>query len=94
MQNTFRYNTTLSVGLNLFNWIELIAASSVVYDGQKLSPLNPGLGLIFTPATVLQTYFFVDYASSIHLVDMKAFNIKFGMNILIGRGGKHRVLGF
>ena len=94
VKNTFRFNTTISAGLNLFNWAELILASSVVSDGNKISPLNPGLGFIFTPGTFFQTYFMLDYASSIYLADMKAFNIKAGFNILIGGGGKRRILGF
>lgn len=94
VKNTFRFNTTISAGLNLFNWAELILATSIVSDGNKISPLNPGLGFIFTPATILQTYFMLDYASSIYLAEMKAFNVKFGFNILIGGGGRRKVLGF
>ena len=92
--NTFRFNTTVSAGINLFNWAELILATSIVSDGKNISPLNPGVGFFFTPATVLQTYFMLDYASSIYLTNMKAFNIKAGVNVLIGRGGKRKILGF
>lgn len=94
VKNTFRFNTTLSAGINLFNWAELIVASSVVSDGKKISPLNPGVGFIFTPATVLQTYVMLDYASSIYFSGMKAFNVKAGLNVLIGRGGKRKIMGF
>lgn len=94
VKNTFRFNTTISAGLNLFNWAELILASSIVSDGTKISPLNPGVGFIFTPGTFFQTYVMLDYASSIYLAEMKAFNFKAGLNIIIGGGGKRRILGF
>ena len=97
LKNTFRFNTTLSVGVNLLNWMEIIAASSFVYDGSPIGLsnfLNPGVGFIFTPATLLQGYVMLDYVSSIYLADMKAFNIKAGFNIMIGHGGKRKILGF
>ncbi len=87
IKNTFRFNTTLTFGVNLFNWAELIVGSSVVYDGSKLNPFNPGVGFVFTPATAMQMYVMADYVSSIYLVEAKAFNVKFGMNLLFGRGG-------
>lgn len=87
LKNTFRFNTTLTFGLNVFNWAELIVGSSIVYDGNKINPLNPGVGLIFSPATALQVYMMADYVSSIYLVEAKAFNVKFGLNLLIGKGG-------
>ena len=89
--NTFRFNTTLSLGANLFNWAELIVGSSAVYDGEKLDLFNPGFGIVLTPASVAQVYFMADYLSSIYLVDAKAFNVKFGINVLIGKGGPGRV---
>ena len=91
VKNTFRFNTTLSAGINLFNWVELIVGSSFVYDGTPISFnnfLNPGIGIIFTPATIMQVYGMLDYTSSFYASEMKAFNIKVGTNILIGRGGK------
>lgn len=91
-KNTFRYNTTLSVGVNVFNWMELIVASSVVYDGHSKfgleNILNPGFGLVLTPATVLQAYVMADYLSSMYLTSVKALNLKFGLNIVIGRANK------
>lgn len=89
--NTFRFNTTLSLGINLFNWAELIVGSSAVYDGGKVDLFNPGVGIVLTPATVLQTYVMADYISSIYLVENKAFNVKFGLNLLIGKGGFGKV---
>ena len=86
--NTFRWNTTLTLGANLFNWAEIILGSSIVYDGSKMDFFNPGIGLVFTPFTVLQTYIMADYISSFYLTDSKAFNLKFGLNILIGKGGR------
>ncbi len=95
-KNTFRFNTTLSAGVNLFNWMEIIAGSSFVYDGHSKigldNFLNPGLGIIFTPATLLQTYVMLDYASSMYLTQMKAFNFKFGINLLVGSNHRTRIL--
>ena len=90
--NTFRFNTTLSVGANIFNWAEVIVGSSIVYDGSKVGVLNPGLGLVLTPATIVQIYTMVDYVGSIYLADSKAFNMKFGLNWLIGKGGRHKIV--
>lgn len=86
--NTFRFNTTLSIGANLFNWAEVIAANSLVYDGSSFDPFNPGVGLVLTPATIVQLYLMADYISNFYLVESKAVNIKFGLNILIGKGDR------
>lgn len=88
VKNTFRYNATLSLGVNLFNWAELTVGSSIVYDGSKIQPFNPGLSLVLTPATAIQLYVMADYISSIYLVEAKAFNVKFGLNILVGGGSQ------
>lgn len=87
----FRWNTTLSFGVNVFDWAELIVGSSVVYDGAKISPLNPGIGIVLNPGTVLQTYIMADYVSSIYLAEARALNIKFGLSLMIGRGGYSRI---
>ena len=96
VKNTFRFNTTLSAGVNLFNWIEVIAGSSMVYDGHSKITLdnflNPGVGIILTPATLIQAYVMMDYASSMYLTQMKAFNFKFGFNMLIGSNRSSRIL--
>ena len=89
--NTFRFNTTLSLGVNLFNWFELIVGSSIVYDSKKVDFINPGVGLVFTPGTVVQLYLMGDYMSSFYLVDAKDFNVKFGLNLLFGNGGNGRM---
>ena len=88
VSNTFRFNTTLSIGANLFNWAEVIAANSLVYDGSSFDPFNPGVGLVLTPATIVQLYLMADYISNFYLVESKAVNIKFGLNILIGKGDR------
>lgn len=89
--NTFRFNTTLSFGANLFNWFEVTAGNSFVYDGNKFNFFNPGVGLVFTPGTVVQFYLVGDYVSSIYLVEAKSFNVKFGLNLLFGKGGVGRI---
>lgn len=95
-KNTFRFNTTISAGINLFNWMEIIVGSSMVYDGHSKITLdnflNPGVGIIFTPATLLQAYVMMDYASSMYLTQMKAFNFKLGFNMLIGSNRSTRIL--
>lgn len=91
VRNTFRFNTTASVGVNLFNWMELMAGSSIVYDGSKMSFFNPGVGLVLTPFTAIQLYVMGDYVSSIYLTDAKAFNLKFGFNMLFGKGGSSKI---
>lgn len=88
ISNTFRFNTTLTLGANLFNWAEVIIGSSFVYDGNQMDFFNPGVGLVFTPGTVLQFYLMADYISSFYLIESKALNLKFGLNILIGKGGR------
>lgn len=88
VRNTFRFNTTATFGISLLKRIEIIGGNSLVYDSKKLDFFNPGLGVILTPAATIQIYAMVDYVSSIYLTDSKAFNLKFGTNILIGDGGK------
>ena len=90
--NTFRWNTTLSCGLNFKNWVELIVASSAIYDGSSLDLFNPGAGLVFTPGTFFQVYVMTDYISSMYLTDSKAFNLKVGLNLLFGKGGRRTIL--
>lgn len=90
VKNTFRHNTTVSFSANLFNWAEVIVGSSMVFDGSgKLNfmdnMVNPGAGLIFSVGTVAQSYVMVDYMSNFYLTDVKAFNLKFGLNVLIGK---------
>ena len=46
------------------------------------------MNLVITPATAVQLYLTADYISSIYLVEAKAFNVRFGMNVLIGGGSK------
>lgn len=90
VSNTFRFNTTLSAGVNLFNWAEFIIGNSIVYDGSKINALNPGVGIVLTPATVFQIYLMGDYMSNIYLVKAKDFNLKVGINFLFGDGGATR----
>lgn len=84
--NTFRFNTTLSLHFNLKNWVELTAGSSIVYDGENIDFFNPGAGIILSPGSFCQMYVMADYISSIYLIDSKAFNVRVGMNVLLGKG--------
>ena len=88
---TFRHNTTLSVTLNLINWLELTVASGITSDSKKISFFNPGVSVSLTPFTMIQIYAAMDYASSLYLVDVKRLNFMLGANILIGRGGAKKL---
>jgi len=90
----FRHNTTVTLGANLFNWVEVMLGSSVVSDGTKTSWFNPGFGVVLTPFSVLQIYGMVDYMSNFYLVDCKELNMKFGINMLLGKGSKSKPLDF
>lgn len=83
-KNTFRFNTTITAGVNVFNWLEVTFGNSLVFDGGKADFLNPGMAFVFTPGTVFQIYLVTDYISSIYIVDNKAFNFKMGINLLLG----------
>lgn len=83
VKNTFRWNTTLTIGANLFNWVEVILGSSIVYDGEGMDFFNPGGGVIFSLGTVAQLYLMADYVSSFYLLESKALNFKFGLSIII-----------
>ena len=90
VKNTFRHNTTLSLSANLFNWMEVIVGSSMVFDGSGNfnfmdNMVNPGAGIILSVGTVAQSYVMVDYMSNFYLTDVKAFSVKFGLNVLIGK---------
>ncbi|MBR1799252.1 MAG: hypothetical protein IJ761_05060 [Bacteroidales bacterium] len=90
IDNTFRFNTTASVGVNLSDWFEVIVGSSLVYDGEHIDLFNPGCSMIFSAFGAAQIYFTVDYVSSIFFTDFKAFHFKSGMNVMIGRGNKNK----
>ena len=93
VENTFRWNTTLSLGMNLFDWMEVTAANSIVYDGESMDLFNPGVGLVLTPGRVFQLYVMGDYISNLYLTDSKAFNLKLGLNLLFGSGGRTKIEG-
>ena len=46
---------------------------------------------MLTPGTIFQIYIMGDYVSNIYLVDAKDFNVKLGLNLLIGNGGNGRL---
>ena len=77
--------TFLGVG-----WLRLVLVPLLVL-GLGLF-LNPGVGLIHTPATLVQAYVMMDYASSMYFTQMKAFNFKVGFNMLIGSNRSSRIL--
>lgn len=83
-QNTFRYNTTLSLTANLLDWVEVMVGNSFVFDGGNTDLLNPGIGIVLTPLTAFQIYAVADYLSSFYLVESKTFNCTLGINLLFG----------
>ena len=54
---------------------------------------NPGLGIVATPGRVFQIYLMGDYLSSFYITDSKAFNLKVGINLLFGTGGRTTIEG-
>lgn len=88
LENTFRWNATFTLGANLFNWFEIIAGNSIVNDGEKIDLINPGVGFVFSLGTVMQFYFMTDYISSIYFTESASLNLKLGLNVLIGKGGR------
>ncbi len=81
-QGIFRFNNTLSLHFNLFDWLELGVANSYTYDGQKPNFFNPGLMVSLNPGKQVQLYAAVDYVSSMNLVDIRSAHVYFGMNIV------------
>ena len=92
-ENTFRWNGTVSLGMNLYDWMEVIVANSLVNDGSNMDVINPGIGFVFTPFRIFQFYLMGDYVSDFYLTDSKAFNFKLGFNLLFGTGGRTRIEG-
>lgn len=91
VKNTFRWNASLSIGVNLADWLEIILGSSVVNDGSGMDFFNPGFGGVFSIGRTFQMFFMMDYVSNMYLTDSKAFNMKLGLNLLFGKGGRDKV---
>ena len=81
----FYSNTSVIARATLADWIELIAAASVIQSKGNWDWFNPGVGVTISLFRTLQTYLFIDYVSTIPLVDAKKVNLTFGLNLLIGR---------
>lgn len=84
----FHSSTSILARINIADWIEVVAATSVVTNDDKWSWVNPGFGLTLTPLRKIQIYTFLDYISDIYVIDAKRFNMSFGMNLLLGRERK------
>lgn len=82
----FHSRTTLMARAGFKDWIEVVAAASVISSKGDWSFFNPGVGITLTPFRTLQIYTFLDYISNIYLVDAKQFNISFGLNLFFGKG--------
>ena len=82
----FRHNTSLVFGVNLANWVEVMASLGVVKDGNKVDWFNPGLGVNFSIAKRLQIYALANYVSSLKYTEIKSANIQFGINLMFGGG--------
>jgi hypothetical protein len=80
----FYSRTSLLARANLHDWVEVVAAASVVTNNGNWSWFNPGIGLTLTPFRAIQVYTFLDYISNIYLVDAKQLNISVGLNLLFG----------
>ena len=82
----FRHNTSLVFGVNLANWVEVMASLGVVKDGNKVDWFNPGVGVNFSLAKRLQIYVLANYVSSLKYTEIKSANIQFGLNLMFGGG--------
>lgn len=82
----FRSTTSLVFGVNLANWVELMASMAVVKNGNKADWFNPGLGVNFSLGKLLQMYALVNYVSSLKVKDIKSVNLQFGINMMFGKG--------
>lgn len=80
----FYSRTSLLARVNIHDWVEVVAAASVLSSNGSWSWLNPGVGLTLTPLRTLQIYTFLDYISNIYLVDAKHLNVSVGLNLFLG----------
>ena len=83
-QAPFRCSTSLLGHLNLADRFELVVGNTVVNNGFSTDWFNPGFGVDIATARPVQLYFFVDYLSSLYVVDMKSVNMYLGLNVMIG----------
>ncbi len=82
----FRHTTTLVGGVNLANWVELMASLSVVKNGSRADWFNPGVGVNFSFGKIIQLYALVNYVSSLNYKAMKSANVQIGFNLMFGKG--------
>ena len=80
--NHFACNNTLSAHLNVFNWMEISATNSFVYNGDKVTWLNPGCAITVSPGRRLQVFAALEYLSSMRLTEVKAAHVMFGINMV------------
>ena len=88
----FRSSTSLVFGVNLSNWVELMASMSVVKNGNKADWFNPGVGLNFSMGKLLQMYTLVNYVSSLNAKEIKSVNFQVGFNMMFGSGHVAKVI--
>ena len=80
----FYSRTSALARVNLYDWVEVVAAASVLTNNGKWNWFNPGIGLTLTPFRTLQIYTFIDYMSNFYIVDTKQLNISAGLNLFFG----------
>lgn len=81
----FYSRTSLIFRANVKDWLEFIASASVLQSHGNWDWFNPGVGITLAPFHTLQFYLFLDYISTLPLVDAKQVNLSFGLNLMIGR---------
>ena len=81
----FYSRTSVLARATVKDWIEVVAAVSMIQSKDKWDWFNPGVGVTLTPFKTLQFYFFLDYISNIYLIDAKQVNLSLGLNFLFGR---------
>lgn len=80
----FYGRTSLIARVNIHDWVEVVAAASVITSNDTWNWFNPGLGLTLTPFRAIQIYSFIDYISNQYIVDAKHINVSFGLNLFLG----------
>ena len=77
----FRFNNTISLHLNVLDWLELSIANSVSKSRDLFVPFNPGFSISFNPSRTMQLYAAVDYTNAFSVTKMRAAHVYFGINI-------------
>ncbi len=76
-------NVTALAAVNLFDWLEITASNSLIYNGNKTSIFNPGASVNIMLLRRLQFFALIDYGA-FNFTDAKEINAFIGTNVLVG----------